>query len=335
MIRATEDTYIEPQSCKNIQVNGPFDDDREWLLEKEFMTNSKENFLITPNVLFTSRNPVVPISNVSYTPRYVRKGKVIGHLKDPRETFDNPKTVEELEEYKKNALLVKDLVKTVNLSPSSELESACDKKSANSRFKEEEESYGPKTAEFPESEIYPSEQIEELLDVGDLPNELKNEAWRMLKKHMNAFGFDGRLGHHPSKVQVRTKENQVPISLPMYGSSPAKREIIDDQINKWYEQDVIEPSRSPWGAPVVIAYRNGKPRFCVDYRKLNAVTIPDEFPLPRQSEILASLTGSQVLSSLDALSGFTQLEMDPEHIEKTAFRTHRGLFQFKRMPFGL
>jgi len=62
---------------------------------------------------------------------------------------------------------------------------------------------------------------------------------------------------------------------------------------------------------------------------------PDEFPIPRQSEILSSLLGAQVLSSLDTLSGFTQLELDPNDVEKTAFRTHRGLFQFKRMPFDL
>ena len=157
----------------------------------------------------------------------------------------------------------------------------------------------------------------------------------MLSSHERAFGFDGRLGHYPSKVHIRTVDGQVPISVPMYGSSPAKRQVINDQIDKWFEQGVIEPSRSPWSAPVVIAYRHGKARFCVDYRKLNAATIPDEFPIPRQSEILASLSGAQVLSSLDALSGFTQLEMAEEDVEKTAFRTHRGLFQFRRLPFGL
>ena len=130
-------------------------------------------------------------------------------------------------------------------------------------------------------------------------------------------------------------DGQVPIAVPMYHASPQKREIIDEQLNTWFEQGVIEPSKSPWSAPVVIAYRNGKPRFCIDYRKLNAVTVPDEFPIPRQSDILASLSGAQVLSSLDALSGFTQLELADEDIEKTAFRTHRGLFQFKRLPFGL
>ena len=61
---------------------------------------------------------------------------------------------------------------------------------------------------------------------------------------------------------------------------------------------------------VVIAYCNGKPRFCVDHRKLNAQTIQDEFPIPRQSEILAALSGAQVLSFLDALAGFMQMEFE-------------------------
>ena len=149
---------------------------------------------------------------------------------------------------------------------------------------------------------------------------------------VKAFGFDGRLGHLKTKVHIRTQDRQVPISVPMYGSSPEKRRFMDIQINTWFEQGVIEASISPWSAPVVIAYCNGKPRFCIDYRKLNAVTTPDEFPIPRQSEILSSLSGAQVLSSLDALSGFTQLELDLADVEKTAFRTHWGLFQFKRMP---
>jgi hypothetical protein len=138
-----------------------------------------------------------------------------------------------------------------------------------------------------------------------------------------------------AKAPIRVKEGVNPIAVPMYSSSPQKKRVIEEQLEKWFEQGVIEPSISPWSTPVVIAYRNGKPRFCVDYRKLNAVTIGDEFPIPRQSEILQSLSGAQVLSSLDALSGFNQLEIAPEDVEKTAFRTHRCLAQFKRMPFGL
>ncbi len=85
--------------------------------------------------------------------------------------------------------------------------------------------------------------------------------------------------------------------------------MIEEQLDQWFAQDVIEPSQSPWGAPVVIIYWNGKVRFCVDYRKLNAVTVLNEFSIPRQSEILSALSGVQVLSLLDTLSSFTQLEM--------------------------
>ncbi|KAI5886512.1 uncharacterized protein SCHCODRAFT_02450881, partial [Schizophyllum commune H4-8] len=83
----------------------------------------------------------------------------------------------------------------------------------------------------------------------------------MLEKRKGAFGLDGRLGNYPAKATIRLKEGQTPISVPMHSASPAKREVIDEQIDKWFEQGVIEPSRSPWGAPVVIAYRNGKARF--------------------------------------------------------------------------
>jgi hypothetical protein len=96
----------------------------------------------------------------------------------------------------------------------------------------------------------------------------------------------------------------------MYSASPAKREVIDKQMDLWFERDVIEPFTSPWGAPCVVVFRNGKPRLAVDYRKLNAQTIADEFLIPRQSDIIQALSGSQVLSSFDALAGFNQVERE-------------------------
>lgn len=72
----------------------------------------------------------------------------------------------------------------------------------------------------------------------------------------------------------------------------------------------------------------------IDLRKLNELVVPDEFPLPKQDDILQALTGAQWLTTLDALAGFTQLSMTSSASEKLAFRTHRGLYQFRRMPFG-
>ncbi|KAL1684388.1 hypothetical protein GGG16DRAFT_32175, partial [Schizophyllum commune] len=83
----------------------------------------------------------------------------------------------------------------------------------------------------------------------------------MLDRHQRAFALDGRLGDYEAATRIRTKEGTQPIAVPMFGALPAKKTVIDEQVNKWYQQGVIEESRSPWSAPVVIAYRNGKPRF--------------------------------------------------------------------------
>src|SRR5260370_36505296 len=91
--------------------------------------------------------------------------------------------------------------------------------------------------------------------------------------------------------------------------------------------------KEPWAAPVVIVYCNGKPQFCVDYHKLNSVTIPDKFPIPWQLEILQALSGAQVLTTLDALARFNQLSITEEDQEKTGLRSHLGLHQFKHVPF--
>ena len=344
-VRAAEDYRLRPDECRRIKVEGHFGEDRTWLVEKNVLASANDSPFIVPNVLISASDPWIPISNPSAHPRLIRKGDIIGYLTDPQEYFDAPLTQEGLDKFTKSAQAVaaviaissEKLQQPTSPGTSTTEESSASPKGAsvNEEQAEEAELFGPKTAELPDLTNYPSQHMEEYLDVGSLPESLKERAWEMLRKRQRAFGFDGRLGHHPSKVHIRTRDGQVPIAVPMYGSSPAKRVVMDEQLDKWFEQDVIEPSKSPWSAPVVIAYRHGKPRFCVDYRKLNAATIPDEFPIPRQSEILSSLSGAQVLSSLDALSGFTQLEMDEEDVEKTAFRTHRGLFQFKRMPFGL
>ena len=75
---------------------------------------------------------------------------------------------------------------------------------------------------MPDPTIYPSALLEELIDVGSLPENLKEKAWAMLRRREKAFGFDGRLGHLDAKVHIRTVDGQVPISGPMYGSSPEK-----------------------------------------------------------------------------------------------------------------
>ena len=118
------------------------------------------------------------------------------------------------------------------------------------------------------------------------------------------------------------------VSLPLFHASPANREVIDKKMDKWIQLGVIELSKSSWAAPAFIVYRNGKPHMVVDYQKLNEVAISNEFPLPKQEDILQALSGSQWLSTLDALTGFTQMAIEKTEQEKLALQTHRGLWQF-------
>lgn len=83
------------------------------------------------------------------------------------------------------------------------------------------------------------------------------------------------------------------------------------------------------------ASRKKKWRLVVDYRKLNEQTIDDRYPIPNISDILDKLGKSNYFTTLDLASGFHQIEVDPNDVPKTAFSTLNGLYEFKRMPFGL
>ena len=99
---------------------------------------------------------------------------------------------------------------------------------------------------------------------------------------------------------------------------------------------MIQASSSPWASPIVLVRKNdGSTRFCVDFRKVNSLTRKDAYPLPRVDDTLDALEGSQWFTTLDLISGYWQVEVDPADREKTAFCTTEGLFEFRVLPFGL
>ncbi|XP_048836044.1 uncharacterized protein LOC125711303 [Brienomyrus brachyistius] len=133
----------------------------------------------------------------------------------------------------------------------------------------------------------------------------------------------------PTGVAVPSRERYRPVPPSLY---PELRELLKSML----EGGVITESASPWAAPIVLVRKkDGSWRFCVDYRKLNAVTHKDAYPLPRIEESLTGLKGAAWYSTLDLASGYWQVEVHPNDKEKTAFTTPMGLYQFERMPFGL
>ena len=128
---------------------------------------------------------------------------------------------------------------------------------------------------------------------------------------------------YPRKQRAR----RLPFSL---------RQEVARQLRSMQENRVIQPSKSPWASPVVLVKkRDGSHRFCVDYRRLNAVTKSDNFPLPRIEDLLDLLGQSKYFSTIHLASGFWQIRMHPQSQEKTAFITPQGLYEFRVMPFGL
>ena len=107
-------------------------------------------------------------------------------------------------------------------------------------------------------------------------------------------------------------------------------------LNKLLECGVIQPSQSEWASPPVLVRKKDRSvRWCIDYRRLNNVTIKDSFPLPNINECIDMLSGTVFLSVLDCASGYYQLEIDERDRHKTAFITKYGLFEHRKLGFGL
>ena len=130
----------------------------------------------------------------------------------------------------------------------------------------------------------------------------------------------------------------LPIRQRAYKTTPANRLEIEEQVQSMLKSQVIQESNSPWQSPVILVPKKDKSyRFAIDYRRLNDVTESIFFPLPTMEDIIDVMSENQVamFSSLDFLSGFHQIILDPDTAAKTGFSTHLGSYQYNRLPFGL
>ncbi|MFS7996270.1 putative nucleotidyltransferase, Ribonuclease H [Helianthus anomalus] len=127
-----------------------------------------------------------------------------------------------------------------------------------------------------------------------------------------------------------------PVAKAPYRLAPSKMRQLSNQLQELLEKGFIRPSTSPWGAPVLfVKKKDGSFRMCIDYRKLNNLTIKNRYPLPQIDDLFDQLQGAKCFSKIDLRSGYHQLRIQEEDIPKTAFRTQYGHYEFVVMPFGL
>lgn len=147
--------------------------------------------------------------------------------------------------------------------------------------------------------------------------------------------------HRPGvDLHIELKDGAGPEQLsfaPLYKMSLEELEVARAYITENLEKGFIVPSSAPWAAPVLMAAKpGGGLRFCVDYRKLNALTRKDQYPLPLIEETFSRIRGAKVFTKLDIRQAFHKVRFQTEQDEElTTFRTRYGSYKYKVVPFGL
>ncbi|KAI3784130.1 hypothetical protein L1987_43223 [Smallanthus sonchifolius] len=144
----------------------------------------------------------------------------------------------------------------------------------------------------------------------------------------------------PPDREIEFRIDLVPDSQPVakapYRLAPVEMKELMAQLDELLEKGFIQPSISPWGAPVLfVKKKDSSMRMCIDYRELNKRTVKNKYPLPKIDDMFDQLQGASWFSKIDLRSGYHQLKVREEDIPKTAFRTRYGHFEFRVMSFGL
>ncbi|KZV79521.1 hypothetical protein EXIGLDRAFT_782168, partial [Exidia glandulosa HHB12029] len=228
-LRAFEDVVIPPSSTCNVTIAGDLRGKKEWYVERNLVPVKGDVFLTVPNTIITTDpkpvldahgeptiavRSVLPVTNPTARPYVLRAGTLLAFAKDPKEYLDTPSSQEQLDEYNASAQVLATLVRSLSTQDaaaeppgeptvratapgadaSAPLLSARKEYPTPAAAAAETELDPPATAEAPDPTVYPSAEMEKILDLSpDLPADVREKALEMLKKHVMAFGFDGRL----------------------------------------------------------------------------------------------------------------------------------------------
>ena len=182
-----------------------------------------------------------------------------------------------------------------------------------------------------------AQSVTALFNTSNLPPDQQSQLHALLEE------FSDIVSTGPSDVgrtQVITQDIPTTTDQPIRMQPcrlPVHRQAeVRDHIDRLIDDGIVEPSASPWAAPIVVVHKpDDSIRLCVDYRKLNQRTKRDAFPLPRVDDAIDAMQGCKYFSTLDLASGYWQVELTEFAKVKSAFTTPFGLFQWNVMPFGL
>lgn len=206
------------------------------------------------------------------------------------------------------------------------------------RFPNEDEDEHIPLAPIPESLEKGTTQTSAIADISPHLSEYqKRELQTLISDFPEAFSDGSTIGSIDPSFHIAEIDLTEPLPPPQPNRpvGPGKRAVIDETMETLIGWDIIEPSNSPTASAVVLVWQNGKWRFCVDFRQLNAVTKGDAYPMLRADYVFSALADKRYFTMLDAVKGYHQMDLREEDRMKTAFISHRGLYQYKKLPFGL
>ena len=180
----------------------------------------------------------------------------------------------------------------------------------------------------------------DLLGLRAWPQEQAEQARSLLKEYHNIFSLEKRdMGHtNATKHKIVLKDRDtLPFKERFRRILPPQLDEVREHLKLMLDAGVIHPSNNPWcNAVVIVRKKDGSLHFCIDFRKLNSLTVKDSQSLPRICETLDSLAGAAHFSTFDMNSGFWQVPMDKESKQYTAFTLgSMGLYKCESMLFGL
>ena len=158
----------------------------------------------------------------------------------------------------------------------------------------------------------------------------------LVLEYADVFGPLPKEGAAVEPMTIVLKPGFEPKPMAPRRLSPALQLAVAESVTAWFEDDIIQSSSSPYSSPIVVVRKkDGTYRPCVDYRQLNSGTVDLKFPLQQTRAVLERMAGNTIFATLDLRSGFHQIPIAEESRALTAFPTHDGLYEFKRIQFGL